>query len=68
LTAAPVSAQSRSTCTCSALRCAIFSRSGSLKVAQSPERLKMALGRARRASLEGKPYLIDGQVARMSVA
>jgi len=31
-------------------------------------RLKAALGRARGASLEGKPYLIDAQVARMGVA
>ena len=31
-------------------------------------RLKAALGRARGASLEGKPYLIGAQVARMGVA
>src|SRR6266849_9761236 len=35
---------------------------------ESLTRLKAALGRARRASLEGKPYLIDAQVARMGVA
>jgi len=38
------------------------------EVAASPDQLKAALGRARRASLEGKPYLIDAQVARMGVA
>ena len=38
------------------------------EVAESPAQLKAALGRARRASLEGKPYLIDAQVARMGVA
>src|SRR5438477_2336224 len=38
------------------------------EVAASPAQLKAALGRARRASLEGKPYLIDAQVARMGVA
>jgi thiamine pyrophosphate-dependent acetolactate synthase large subunit-like protein len=38
------------------------------EVAASPAELKAALGRARKASLEGKPYLIDAQVARMGVA
>jgi thiamine pyrophosphate-dependent acetolactate synthase large subunit-like protein len=38
------------------------------ELAESPAQLKAALGRARRASLEGKPYLIDAQVARMGVA
>ncbi len=34
------------------------------EVADSPLRLKEALGRARRSGREGKPYLIDAQVAR----
>jgi thiamine pyrophosphate-dependent acetolactate synthase large subunit-like protein len=38
------------------------------EVAQSPAQLKAALGRARKATLEGKPYLIDAQVARVGVA
>lgn len=38
------------------------------EVAQSPEQLKAALGRARKATLDGKPYLIDAQVARVGVA
>jgi hypothetical protein len=37
-------------------------------VAQSPAQLKAALGRARKATMDGKPYLIDAQVARMGVA
>jgi len=35
---------------------------------ESPAQLKAALGRARKATVEGKPYLIDAQVARMGVA
>ena len=38
------------------------------EVAQSPEQLKAALERARKATVDGKPYLIDAQVARMGVA
>jgi thiamine pyrophosphate-dependent acetolactate synthase large subunit-like protein len=38
------------------------------EVANNPAELKAALGRARKASLEGKPYLIDAQVARVGVA
>ena len=38
------------------------------EVAASPAQLKEALGRARKATVEGKPYLIDAQVARMGVA
>ena len=38
------------------------------EVANSPAELRAALGRARKASLEGKPYLIDAQVARVGVA
>ena len=38
------------------------------EVAQSPAQLKAALGRARKATLDGKPYLIDAQVARVGVA
>ncbi len=38
------------------------------EVAQSPEQLKAALGRARKATMDGKPYLIDAQVARVGVA
>jgi len=38
------------------------------EVAESPEQLRAALGRARKATVEGKPYLIDAQVARMGVA
>ena len=38
------------------------------EVAHSPAQLKAALGRARKATLEGKPYLIDAQVARVGVA
>jgi thiamine pyrophosphate-dependent acetolactate synthase large subunit-like protein len=38
------------------------------EVAHSPAQLKAALGRARKATLEGKPNLIDAQVARVGVA
>ena len=38
------------------------------EVARSPAELKAALGRARRSTLDGKPYLIDAQVARVGVA
>ena len=38
------------------------------EVANSPEELRDALGRARKAAAEGKPYLIDAQVARVGVA
>ncbi|MGE5098116.1 MAG: thiamine pyrophosphate-binding protein [Betaproteobacteria bacterium] len=38
------------------------------EVAHSPAELKAALARARRATLEGKPYLIDAQTARVGVA
>ncbi|MGY8814121.1 MAG: thiamine pyrophosphate-binding protein [Gammaproteobacteria bacterium] len=34
------------------------------EVVKNPRQLKMALGRARKASLDGKPYLIDAQVRR----
>jgi thiamine pyrophosphate-dependent acetolactate synthase large subunit-like protein len=34
------------------------------EVAENPRQLKAALGRARKASLDGKPYLIDAQVRR----
>ncbi|HZT63694.1 MAG TPA: thiamine pyrophosphate-binding protein [Burkholderiales bacterium] len=40
----------------------------SAEVAQSPEQLRAALARARKATVEGKPYLIDAQVARVGVA
>jgi thiamine pyrophosphate-dependent acetolactate synthase large subunit-like protein len=36
--------------------------------AESPAQLKSALERARKATVEGRPYLIDAQVARMGVA
>jgi acetolactate synthase-1/2/3 large subunit len=36
--------------------------------ADSPAQLQSALGRARKATVEGRPYLIDAQVARMGVA
>jgi thiamine pyrophosphate-dependent acetolactate synthase large subunit-like protein len=36
--------------------------------AESPAQLQAALGRARKATVEGRPYLIDAQVARMGVA
>ena len=38
------------------------------EVAESPEQLRAALSRARKATVEGKPYLIDAQVARTGVA
>jgi len=38
------------------------------EVAESPDQLKAALARARKATVEGKPYLIDVQVARNGVA
>ena len=38
------------------------------EVVESPAQLKAALARARKATVEGKPYLIDAQVARMGVA
>jgi acetolactate synthase-1/2/3 large subunit len=38
------------------------------EVANSPAELRAALGRARRSTLDGKPYLIDAQVARVGVA
>lgn len=37
------------------------------EVAGSPEQFKAALARARKATVEGKPYLIDTQVARNGV-
>jgi thiamine pyrophosphate-dependent acetolactate synthase large subunit-like protein len=36
--------------------------------AESPAQLRSALSRAKKATVEGKPYLIDAQVARMGVA
>src|SRR5262245_20697941 len=38
------------------------------EVANSPDELRDALLRARKAAAEGKPYLIDAQVARVGVA
>jgi len=38
------------------------------EVVESPAQLKAALARAKKATVEGKPYLIDAQVARMGVA
>ncbi len=38
------------------------------EVVSSPEQLKAALARARKATVEGKPYLIDAQLARVGVA
>ena len=38
------------------------------EVANSPAELRAALERARRATKEGRPYLIDAQVARVGVA
>jgi thiamine pyrophosphate-dependent acetolactate synthase large subunit-like protein len=38
------------------------------EVVESPDQLKAALARARKATVEGKPYLIDAQVARNGVA
>ncbi|MCH7804551.1 MAG: thiamine pyrophosphate-binding protein, partial [Acidobacteria bacterium] len=37
------------------------------EVVKSPDELKQALARAKRATLEGKPYLIDAQVKRTGV-
>jgi thiamine pyrophosphate-dependent acetolactate synthase large subunit-like protein len=37
------------------------------EVVQTPDELKQALARAKRATLEGKPYLIDAQVRRTGV-
>jgi len=38
------------------------------EVARSPQELREALARARRATLDGRPYLIDAQTARVGVA
>lgn len=38
------------------------------EVVRSAEQLRAALARARKATVEGKPYLIDAQVARVGVA
>jgi thiamine pyrophosphate-dependent acetolactate synthase large subunit-like protein len=38
------------------------------EVAVSPGELRAALARARKATVEGRPYLIDAQVARVGVA
>src|SRR3954465_3342708 len=38
------------------------------EVAHNPAELRAALARAKRATVEGKPYLIDAQVARVGVA
>jgi acetolactate synthase-1/2/3 large subunit len=38
------------------------------EVVRTPDELRAALARAKKASVEGKPYLIDAQVARMGVA
>jgi thiamine pyrophosphate-dependent acetolactate synthase large subunit-like protein len=38
------------------------------EVVQSPAELRAALARARKATVEGRPYLIDAQVARVGVA
>jgi thiamine pyrophosphate-dependent acetolactate synthase large subunit-like protein len=38
------------------------------EVVESPSQLREALKRARKATVEGKPYLIDAQVARVGVA
>lgn len=38
------------------------------EVVASPSQLTAALNRARKATVEGKPYLIDAQVARVGVA
>ena len=38
------------------------------EVVESPGQLREALARARKATVEGKPYLIDAQVARKGVA
>jgi thiamine pyrophosphate-dependent acetolactate synthase large subunit-like protein len=38
------------------------------EVVESPAQLREALTRARRQTVEGKPYLLDVQVARKGVA
>jgi thiamine pyrophosphate-dependent acetolactate synthase large subunit-like protein len=38
------------------------------EVANNPAELRAALARAKKATLDGKPYLIDAQVARVGVA
>jgi thiamine pyrophosphate-dependent acetolactate synthase large subunit-like protein len=38
------------------------------EIARSPAELRAALGRAKKAGADGKPYLIDAQVARVGVA
>jgi len=38
------------------------------EVVESPEQLRAALARARKATFDGKPYLIDAQTARVGVA
>jgi len=38
------------------------------EVVQAPEELIAALGRAKKATQDGKPYLIDAQIARVGVA
>lgn len=38
------------------------------EVAASPDQFKAALARAKKATLDGKPYLIDAQVGRDGVA
>ena len=38
------------------------------EIARSPAELRAALGRAKKAAADGKPYLIDAQVARVGVA
>src|SRR5258706_12971037 len=38
------------------------------EVAENPAQLRAALGRAKKAAADGKPYLIDAQVARVGVA
>jgi thiamine pyrophosphate-dependent acetolactate synthase large subunit-like protein len=38
------------------------------EVVESPAQLREALARARKHTVEGKPYLIDAQVARKGVA
>ena len=38
------------------------------EVVESPSQLREALTRARKATVEGRPYLIDAQVARVGVA
>ncbi len=38
------------------------------EVVESPEQLRAALARARKSTVEGRPYLIDAQIARVGVA